>query len=510
MDTPHPGITFNTKNGYGYYYSNFRHELIPCHPLLQHLINLFFKKIDYKKTINKYDDERVFIKDFGWCSANDLDYYINKFHYLKNRDFFKHEHFSKRFVTHLKAGEIKKILANVNQITFEVTDACNLECAYCGYGKFYMDYDKRQNKHIDLVTAKKLLNYLAKLWNSPLNQSTDREINIGFYGGEPLVNFDFIRTIVEYVNSLDLPRHSFRFAMTTNAVLLNRYMDFLKKYKFNLLISLDGNKHTNAYRVFKNGRPAFDTIMNNLFALQEKYPTYFKRYVNFNVVFHNLSSIASIHRFFKTNFNKMPTLSVLNTSGINPALKKEFWNMYASVQRNLEKIKNPKAISRDMFLLLPDADDQSWFIHLYADFCFNDYAEIVTGKKFMKRLLTGTCLPFERSLFLTVNGKIMACERIGQQYTLGRATPSSVHINFSSIARMYNRYFDMIDNICHKCYAAGHCSQCIFHMDLESNPVSCASFMTDDDAKRYFSHHISAFEKDPAIYQKIIDEVVIA
>jgi uncharacterized protein len=78
-----------------------------------------------------------------------------------------------------------------------------MECSYCGYGKFYLDYDKPQNKRFDLATAKALLDYLAKLRNSPLNQSTDREITIGFYGGEPLINFDFISAIVEYVHALN-------------------------------------------------------------------------------------------------------------------------------------------------------------------------------------------------------------------------------------------------------------------------------------------------------------------
>ena len=48
--------------------------------------------------------------------------------------------------TYLTAEQIKSALANTPQIIFEVTDACNLRCEYCTFGKLYSDYDKRENK----------------------------------------------------------------------------------------------------------------------------------------------------------------------------------------------------------------------------------------------------------------------------------------------------------------------------------------------------------------------------
>ena len=49
---------------------------------------------------------------------------------------------------YLSAKDVKYHLANTPQITFEVTDACNLQCTYCGYGQFYSDYDARENKRL--------------------------------------------------------------------------------------------------------------------------------------------------------------------------------------------------------------------------------------------------------------------------------------------------------------------------------------------------------------------------
>jgi uncharacterized protein len=65
--------------------------------------------------------------------------------------------------TNLSAEDIKQSMANTSQITFEVTDRCNLKCEYCGYGKFYNDYDKRESKNLPTEDAVRLFRYLASL-----------------------------------------------------------------------------------------------------------------------------------------------------------------------------------------------------------------------------------------------------------------------------------------------------------------------------------------------------------
>jgi uncharacterized protein len=64
---------------------------------------------------------------------------------------------------YLSAKDIEISLANTPQITFEITDACNLNCTYCGYGKFYSDHDARENKRLSPHKAVVLFEYLNKL-----------------------------------------------------------------------------------------------------------------------------------------------------------------------------------------------------------------------------------------------------------------------------------------------------------------------------------------------------------
>ena len=97
---------------------------------------------------------------------------------------------------YLSPYTIKSALANLPQLVFEVTDACNLRCKYCGYGEFYDDYDNRLDKMLPIEKAYRIIDYLADFWNSNMNVSAQNNVFISFYGGEPLLNMPFIKAVV--------------------------------------------------------------------------------------------------------------------------------------------------------------------------------------------------------------------------------------------------------------------------------------------------------------------------
>lgn len=100
-------------------------------------------------------------------------------------------------------GDLVKVqLANTPQITFEVTDACNLKCKYCGYGELYSDYDARNNQNLSDSKAFLFLDYIMKLFKSEECHSYNRTIFISFYGGEPLLNMRFIQEVVDYIEKI--------------------------------------------------------------------------------------------------------------------------------------------------------------------------------------------------------------------------------------------------------------------------------------------------------------------
>ena len=121
----------------------------------------------------------------------------------------------------ITSEDVKRSLSNSPQLTFELTDACNLRCEYCGYGKSYSDYDERKSTRLSPQRAKVLLDYQRSLWGSELNISHNQNVYISFYGGEPLMDVPFIKEIVSYIEEPDCPSRSFTFNMTTNGILLD-------------------------------------------------------------------------------------------------------------------------------------------------------------------------------------------------------------------------------------------------------------------------------------------------
>lgn len=410
---------------------------------------------------------------------------------------------------YLTPEHIKHNLANLPQLVFEVTDACNLRCKYCAYGEFYDDYDCRESKDLSVEWAIRLIDYLVPYWNSGRNVSAQTPIWISFYGGEPLLNFPFIERIVDYVlHGIDCPRHRFSFSMTTNAILLHRYMDFLQEHDFSLLISLDGNEANDAYRMDKAGHSSYARVVENVNALREKYPDYFERRVNFNAVLHNKNSVEEIYRFFKEKYGKMPRIGELNTVGIRRDKVKEFNRTYRNAQESLHQAEHYEEIEEDLFMDSTDYRSLAMYLFQYSGYVYQDYAELLYDKSRLATLPTGTCLPFEKKMFVTVNGKLLPCERIGHQFALGKVTAEGIDLNPEAIADTYNHYYAQMEDRCATCRNSRACIQCLFNLPHpEKNPV-CHGYMDENRFRRLEAQQLYFLSKHPEAYRKIMEKVI--
>ena len=415
----------------------------------------------------------------------------------------------KKIKKYIEAKDIEFFLANIPQITFEVTDACNLKCTYCGYGEFYSDHDNRENIMLPEEKAFKLLNYLNMLWDSPKNMSYKKNIFISFYGGEPLLNMNFIQKVVDYIENLNCSTRTFTFSMTTNAILLNKHIDYLVKHSFHTLISLDGNEKNTEYRVDKKGLPAYNNIIKNIDFVKEKHPEYFQRFVNFNAVLHNKNSVDDIYLFFKEKYHKIPRIGELNNIAIREDKKTEFEKMYFNASQSLFQSEHYPKIIKDMRFQLGTYQSVNTYLMKYSNFVYQDYNELLFGKPNLKNLApTGTCMPFSKKIFVTANGKLLPCERIGQQFALGIITENKLILDFEAIARKYNSYYEKIDKQCKSCYNKKICTQCMFNIeDLENEPV-CYGHMDSMDFKKYQNDQIMFLANNPDEYVNLMENTI--
>ena len=185
---------------------------------------------------------------------------------------------------------------------------CNLKCKYCGYAELYSGYDNREGKDLSFTRAKSIIDYLFRTWKDIYSPSVIFPVAIGFYGGEPLMNVPLIMEIIDYLEKEKNTGKAFRYSMTTNAMLLNKYMDFLVAKDFQLLISLDGDEFAQSYRVDHSGNNSFSRIFQNLLLLKDEYPDYFHNKIGFNAVLHNRNSVELTHKFIKNTFNISPNI----------------------------------------------------------------------------------------------------------------------------------------------------------------------------------------------------------
>ena len=398
-------------------------------------------------------------------------------------------------------------LSNLSQLVFEVTDACNLQCKYCAYGELYEDYDKRHNKKMNFALARRLIDYLYPLWTSKHNTSSQQTLYISFYGGEPLMNMPLIEKVVDYMKELHIPHRTIRFSMTTNAMLLDRYMDYLVGHEFSLLISLDGNKKNDSYRVDHSGNPSFDRVVSNIDLLKERYPDYFRRSVNFNSVFHNRSSVEEVYSFIKERYDKIPSISDLNNVGIKPDKKAEFERMFQSSAQNLNMSGKRDEIKEGMSLRNPEYRTLILFLKQYSGFAFEDYTDLLFDKGEPAFIPTGTCLPFTRKLYLSVNGKILPCERIGQQFGLGEVTDTEVRLDPVAIANKCNERLARMERTCKACYNKKTCSQCMYNLEGIDDKPKCYGFMDKKTFQTYCSRNMSLISQKPSLYREIMTKI---
>ncbi|MDL2233167.1 thioether cross-link-forming SCIFF peptide maturase [Ruminococcaceae bacterium OttesenSCG-928-L11] len=149
----------------------------------------------------------------------------------------------------------KMVLSPVKAMCLNVSHDCNLRCEYCFAGKG--DYSQGRMV-MSAETGKKAIDFL-------IAQSLDRQyLEVDFFGGEPLMNFDVVKEVLEYAREQGaLHGKHFRFTITTNGMLLDAdKITYINENMDNVVLSLDGRKSvTDRVRARVDGRGCYDTIV---------------------------------------------------------------------------------------------------------------------------------------------------------------------------------------------------------------------------------------------------------
>ena len=152
-------------------------------------------------------------------------------------------------------ADFKKRQTVVKALCLHVAHDCNLACRYCFAEEG--EYHGRRAL-MSLEVGKKALDFLIA------NSGNRVNLEVDFFGGEPLMNWDVVKELVRYGRSREEECHKkFRFTITTNGVLLNdEIMEFCNREMSNVVLSLDGRKEVNDHmRPFRSGKGSYEHIV---------------------------------------------------------------------------------------------------------------------------------------------------------------------------------------------------------------------------------------------------------
>ena len=166
-----------------------------------------------------------------------------------NEELFTEDTYKERII------DFKKRQTVVKALCLHIAHDCNLACRYCFAEEG--EYHGRRAL-MSYETGKQALDFLIA------NSGSRRNLEVDFFGGEPLMNWDVVKQLVAYGREQEkLHDKHFRFTLTTNGVLLNdEIMEFCNREMSNVVLSLDGRKEINdKMRPFRNGSGSYDMIV---------------------------------------------------------------------------------------------------------------------------------------------------------------------------------------------------------------------------------------------------------
>ena len=318
----------------------------------------------------------------------------------------------------------------VKSMCLNISHDCNLRCEYCFAAKG--DFGTGREL-MPLETAKNAIDFL-------IEKSANRHnLEVDFFGGEPLMNFAVVKQTVEYARSIEKQYNkNFRFTITTNGLLLtDDKIDFINREMSNVVLSLDGRKEINdKLRISPNGRGSFDAIV-------PKYQKLVKErgdkdyYVRGTFTRNNLDFTNDVIKMAELGFDQLSIEPVVSDEKLDYSIKE------ADLPRVFEEYET---LAREMIKRKKNGK------------CFNFFHFMIDmdqGPCAIKRLRGCSC--GNEYIAVTPNGDIYPCHQfVGhEQWRMGNVVENTFSDEIKTQFAKTNIY---TKEKCKNCWAKFFCS----------------------------------------------------
>lgn len=318
----------------------------------------------------------------------------------------------------------------VKAMCLHVAHDCNLKCNYCfaSQGNF-----KGERTLMSLEVGKRALEFLAK------NSGSRRNLEVDFFGGEPLMNFQLVKDLVDYGRQLEEEYNkNFRFTITTNGILLDdEKIDYINEKMENIVLSLDGRKEVNDnMRKTINGEGSYDIILPKFKKMVEKRGDK-DYYIRGTFTSKNTDFSKDALDFYKNGFKKISIEPVVTPEEMDYALREEHLD---GVLDEYEKF------SRE-YLNIKKKDKDFYFFHFMID--------LTQGPCIVKRAVG--CGAGSEYLAVTPEGELYPCHQfVGEkEFVMGNVFDGIKNTNLRETFKKANVYNK---EECRVCWARFYCS----------------------------------------------------
>ncbi|MGL6174795.1 MAG: thioether cross-link-forming SCIFF peptide maturase [Cellulosilyticaceae bacterium] len=351
----------------------------------------------------------------------------------------------------------------VKALCLHVAHDCNLACKYCfaGEGEYH-----GERGMMSAEVGKAAIDFLIK------NSAHRKNIEVDFFGGEPLMNFDVVKEVVEYGRSKEAEcGKNFRFTMTTNGVLLNdEIIDYLNEHMYNVVLSLDGRPEVNdRMRPTCNGKGSYEVILPKFKKLVEKRGNK-QYYLRGTFTHHNTDFASDVTHMADLGFDEVSVEPVVAPANMDYALQT---GDVATICNEYERLAKE--------MLRRHKEDGK---------CFNFFHYMVdlTGGPCVHKRLAG-CGSGTEYLAATPDGSLYPCHQFAgmPEFKMGDVWEGVTNLEQRSKFEKCNVYSkDECTNCWAKFYCSGGCAANSFHFhgninsvyeigcDLEKKRLECA------------------------------------
>lgn len=279
----------------------------------------------------------------------------------------------------------EKLRSPIKSLCLNVAHDCNLRCSYC----FASEGDFGCGRELmPLETAKKSVDFLIE------HSGKIKNLEMDFFGGEPLMNWNVVKETVKYARSLEKKYNkNFRFTLTTNGILLDdEKIDFINEEIYDVVLSLDGRKEINdKYRITKTKKGSYDIVLPKFQKLISRRGNK-SYYVRGTYTKDNLDFMKDVMHLYDLGFKNISMEPVLCDKNFTSSVNKEDISKVLAEYENLcqELIKMKKSGKEINF--------------------FNFNIDLDKGPCVLKRLKGCGC--GNDYVAITPNGDIFSCHQL--------------------------------------------------------------------------------------------------